>query len=38
MFQTNLREIDASLDVDTVLDYIDEHAAIFRPIARGDEA
>jgi hypothetical protein len=27
MFQTNLREIDATLDVDAVLDYIQRHGA-----------
>lgn len=27
MFQTNLREIDAGLDVDWVLDYLEEYGA-----------
>ena len=27
MFQTNLREIDATLDVEAVLDYIQQHGA-----------
>jgi hypothetical protein len=27
MFQTNLREIDATMDVDATLDYIEEHGA-----------